>query len=93
MRRAELVDVRHRIDQLTHEVAGVPFQPEVLAVGGVEELFPQARLPEHVVVHDRQMIRALRAMLECNPDAVIGGEFRQRLPKGQQARQVLIEGW
>src|SRR5439155_13116982 len=79
--RAELVDVRHRIDELADQMARIPLQAEVLAFGFIENPFPDVGLAEHVVMHDRQMIRALRAMLESDPHPALGGELRQRLPK------------
>src|SRR4051794_6126968 len=74
--RAELVNVRDRIDELTDEMAGIPFQAEVLALGFVEHPLPNRRLPEHVVVHDRQVIRPLRTMFEGDPHRMIGRKLR-----------------
>src|SRR4051812_32368753 len=56
--RAELVNVRDRIDKLTDEMAGIPFQAEVLALGLVEQSLPHRGLAKHVVVHDWQVIRS-----------------------------------
>src|SRR5437588_12028232 len=50
------VDVRYRIYELAHQVAGVPFDADVLAPGFVEEPFPHRGLGEHVIAHDRQVI-------------------------------------
>src|SRR2546426_2083410 len=89
--RAELVDIRHRIDELADQMARIPLQAKVLAFGFIENPFPDGGLAEHVVVHDRQMIRALRAMLESDPHPALGGELRQRLPKCQELRQIILE--
>src|SRR3989449_309443 len=87
----ELVDVCDRIDELADQMARVPLDAEVLAPCGVEEPFPHRRLAEHVVVHERQMIRALRAMLEGDAHALVRGERCQRLPKLQQLRQKIFK--
>src|SRR5437867_4915797 len=90
--RAELVNVSDRIDQLADEMAGVPFHAEILTVAFIEEPLPHRRLRQHIEAHDRQVIRRHRTMLEGDADAFIGGNFCDRLPKLEQARQKILEG-
>src|ERR1051326_7719314 len=87
--RAELMDVRHGINELAHQVAGVPLDADVLAVHSVEESLPQRRLAEQVVVHDRQVILSLRAMLERDAHAVVRGVLRDGLPESSDAWQMI----
>jgi hypothetical protein len=90
--RAEFVNVGDRIDELADEVAGVPFKAEVLVFAGVEEAFPHGGLPKHIVMHERQMVGALRTMLEGNANTAIGGEGGQWLPESDEFRDELFEG-
>ena len=84
--RTELVDVRDRIDELADKMARVPFNADILAARFIEQPFPHGWLAENVVVHDGQMIRPLRRVLEGDAHALVGGVFGQRLPEFQQAR-------
>jgi len=42
-------------------------------------------------MHDRQMPGALGAVLEGDADALVRRVARQRLPKGQQPREIIFE--
>src|SRR5437667_12615263 len=78
---AKFVDVRDRVDELADQMARIPFQAEVLAWAFIKQPFPERGLPEHVVMHNREVIWPLRAMLESNPDSALLREFRQRFPE------------
>ena len=88
---AKAVNVSDWIDKLTDQMAGIPLDTEVLAFGFVEEPLPQCRLPKHVIVHDGKMIWALRTMLEGDAHAQLLCKPRQRLPKTEQLRHVVLE--
>src|SRR5437870_809441 len=62
--RAEFVDVVDGIDKLTDQVAGIPFDSNVLNLRIIEKALPHGGLTEHVVMHDGQVVRALWAMFE-----------------------------
>src|ERR1035441_911330 len=47
--RAKFMDVRHRINELAHQMAGVPLDAKILAFALVEKTFPHGGLPEDVV--------------------------------------------
>src|SRR6266446_3663570 len=91
--RAELVNVRHRINELANQMAGVPLKAEVFAGRLVEEPFPHRGLGQHIVAHDGEMIWTHRAMLESEAHALVRREFGDRLPKLQQPRQKVLEGF
>src|SRR5438874_13310059 len=70
--RAEFVDVLDRINELADEMAGVPFDAQIVRAAVVKEFFPDGGLPQHIVMHDREVIRALRTMLEGDAHTMIG---------------------
>src|SRR5206468_4160178 len=88
--RAELLNVRDGIDELTHEVAGVPLDTDVFTARSIEEPLPHGRLAEHVIIHDRQVIGTLRAMLEAYPQAAVRGGFGQRFPERNELRDEIL---
>src|SRR3954471_20445831 len=79
--RPEAAHIRHGIDELTHEMTGVPFDAEVLAFALAEEALPHGRLREHVVTHDRQVIRPHWTMFKCDANAFAFGLPGNGLPK------------
>ena len=88
---AELMDISDGINELADQMAGVPFDAYVLAAGGVEEALPHGGLSQHVVIHERQVIGALRAMLEGDAKAALGRGFGDRFPKCEQLRDEILE--
>ena len=88
---AEFVNVQDGIDELAKQMARVPFNPEVFTFAFVEETFPHRRLREHVVAHDREVVRAHGTMFERNPDAFVDGGFGDRFPKLEKSGQKLLE--
>src|SRR3954464_14478848 len=85
------MDVGYRIDELAEQMACIPFNADILVLAFVEEPLPDRRLPQHVVVHDRQMKRPLGAMLESQSHSSLGRELRNRFPKRNQLRNELVE--
>src|SRR5256885_1123607 len=81
--RAELAEVRDRINELANQMAGVPFDADIFTFRRVEKPLPHRGLAENVVVHNRQVIRALGTMLEGDAHPFVSGEVCQRLPKRQ----------
>src|SRR6266850_4999224 len=72
-------------------MTGVPLDADILDFGFVEKSFPNRGLPEHVVVHDRQVIRTLRTMLEREANPVLGGKSGNRVPERNQLGDELLE--
>src|SRR5437773_5526387 len=89
--RAELVDIGDGIDELADQMAGIPFQSKVLVFGLAEEPLPDGGLAEHVVVHDRQMIRPLRTLLESDSNSAVHSGLREWLPESAELRQIILE--
>src|SRR6266566_2510265 len=85
--RTELVDVGHGINELTHQMAGIPLDAEVLIFCGVEETFPHGGLREHVITHNRQVIGSHRAVFESDTDALVGRGSGERFPEFNQSGQ------
>ena len=73
--------VRHRINELAHKMARIPFDAEVFTFALVEEPVPHRRLREHVVAHNRQVIRAHRTMFKGDANAFAIGMLRNRFPE------------
>jgi len=90
--RAEGANVCDGIDELADEVGGVPFQAEIVAFSLVEEALPDCGLAHGVVVHEGEMPAALGTVFEGDADVAIGGVAGQRLPKGEQLGQEILEG-
>src|SRR6266576_6567979 len=88
---AEFVNILDRVNKLANEMAGIPLDTEIRALGFVEEPFPHRWLSQHVVAHNRQMIRRHRAMLECDSHSFVGGDSGNRFPKLQQPPQEVFE--
>ena len=88
---AEFLDRRNQIDKLANQMTRVEFQADILQFRGRKETFPHRRLRQHVVAHDRQMVRSLRAMFEGDAPPFILRELCDRLPKGQQFRNEILE--
>src|SRR5712671_5152265 len=75
---AELAKVRDRINELANQMAGVPFDANIITFCRVEKPIPHRGLAENVVVHDRQVISALGTMFEGDAHAFVSGEVSQR---------------
>src|SRR6266478_1823412 len=88
---AELMNVRHRIDELADQMAGVPFDAEVLAFRFIKEPLPHCRLCQHVEAHDRQMVGRHGAMFESNSHPFVGGHSSDGFPKCEQLRHEILE--
>src|ERR1051326_8969618 len=89
--RPEFLNVDDRINELAKEMAGVPFDANVFAFGLIEEALPHGGLREHVVTHDRKMIRPHWAMFESDAHGFVGGHFGDRLPKLKQSGKEIFE--
>ena len=78
---AVFADVLEGVDELADEVAGVPFDADVVEADGVEELIPQGGLAGDIPVGDGLMPRALRAMFESDANAGVPGALGDRPPE------------
>src|SRR4051812_22744630 len=87
----KFLDIRDRIDELADEVAGIPFQPNVCLLGGIEETLPHRRLAKHIIIHYRQVVWALGALFEREPHAVVGGILRHWFPECHELGDEILE--
>src|SRR2546423_9152040 len=69
----------------------IPIQTDVLALAFREDPIPNRGLPKHIEMHDREVIGALWTMLETNPHPHVGREARQRFPKSEELRHIILE--
>ncbi len=80
---AEPIDRSDRIDELANQMTGIKFQADVMHFGRVKKPLPHGRLREHVVAHDRQVERGLRAVFESDATSLFSGKPRDRFPKSK----------
>ena len=89
---AELVDVRDRVDELADEMAGVPFEADVLAARGVEESLPHGGLARTYCNSSTEGDTPLAGNARKQPHATVGGGLRDRFPERQHLGHEIFGG-